>query len=918
MVNFNIARVLDGGAFGQPVTTAEIRFDPEQEQFVLFDYGQETTHSLSVNGSGQIQLSGTTDHSSQRINLPGNGASGTVLQADLDRILASSNSEAQSAQTLYLSPDAWSGNAARAVATDLNGATYLYVSELTDVGVSAYRMQGNSPQFVAQIEGPTGGYGAALAGLAAIEIGGSTFLFTGSSTQNGIDSYRLNSSGIPQAVQSVGVQQLLPVQSVSAITTVQIDGSPYLLVAAAGSSSLSVLSIAGNGQLDVTDHIIDTQDTRFAGVTRLETFEVSGRIFVLAAGSDDGLSLLELLPSGHLVHLDSIEDTVNASLGNMSAFSVQIIDETAHILVTSAQEAGVTQLTLDVSEISTLRSQSSGTLTGTGGDDLLVHNGSGALHGQGGDDVLRDGVGTNQMTGGTGADVFVLIADQNHDTITDFQVGVDQLDLSMWANFNSDQQLSVRRSGGETTLTFGQETLAIRTSSGAYLTDTEIAAITPPSLARVQVELGAAPAVPGGQVNGTNGNDTLEGSVGNDTIDGFDGTDTLIIDLDRDTVLATELSNNQVRLTSTLGTDIVQNIEVFQFRDQTVDLDTLLGTAPAIDTLLTGTESDDTLEAGGGHDTVIGLQGNDRLVGNGGNDDMRGGVGFDTLLGGTGNDTLNGGEHADLLQGGTGHDFLIGENGYDILHGNDGNDTLLSGATPDRLYGGTGNDVLRAGSNFSLTVDGLWGEEGDDRLFGEGGFDFLDGGDGNDHMDGGHQADNLYGRSGNDTLVGDFGLDRLFGGADDDLALGGDGNDGLFGGQGNDTLRGGTGTDRFFGGPGNDQLHGDEGNDTIYAGAGFDTLVGGLGDDILQGDFNADRFVFEDGHGDDTITDFAATNIYEKIDLTAVSAITSLSDLMANHVRQSGANVIVDTGDGNSITLNAVSLADLDATDFLF
>jgi len=31
-----------------------------------------------------------------------------------------------------------------------------------------------------------------------------------------------------------------------------------------------------------------------------------------------------------------------------------------------------------------------------------------------------------------------------------------------------------------------------------------------------------------------------------------------------------------------------------------------------------------------------------------------------------------------------------------------------------------------------------------------------------------------------------------------------------------------------------------------------------------------------------------------------------------------GVNVVIDTGSGNSITLNWVSLGDLDATDFIF
>ena len=122
----------------------------------------------------------------------------------------------------------------------------------------------------------------------------------------------------------------------------------------------------------------------------------------------------------------------------------------------------------------------------------------------------------------------------------------------------------------------------------------------------------------------------------------------------------------------------------------------------------------------------------------------------------------------------------------------------------------------------------------------------------------------------------------------------------------------------FFGGVGNDNLDGSSGNDTLYGGAGFDTLKGGPGNDLLQGNFNADTFVFADGHGDDTIADFAAGNALEKIDLSGVSAIVNLSDLLTNHATQVGGNVLIDTGGGNSITLNGVSLGALDATDFIF
>ncbi|MDF1670264.1 MAG: CAP domain-containing protein [Roseovarius sp.] len=309
---------------------------------------------------------------------------------------------------------------------------------------------------------------------------------------------------------------------------------------------------------------------------------------------------------------------------------------------------------------------------------------------------------------------------------------------------------------------------------------------------------------------------------------------------------------------------------------------------------------------------------NNMITGAEGNDALNGLAGSDTLRGGQSEDTLNGGEGADRLFGGTGNDSLNGSNGTDILYGEAGNDTLNSGDDADRLYGGDGDDMLYGGWSLGTTVDGLWGEAGDDTLYGELGYDLLDGGTGNDLLDGGNQADNLYGQAGNDTLRGGQGFDRLFGGEGDDFLRGGSESDGLFGGSGDDTLNGESGNDRFFGEIGDDLIDGATGSDTLGGGAGFDTLIGGAGNDLLMGNFNADRFVFADGHGNDVIGDFDALNVFEAIDLRSVSAITDLADLYRNHMTQTDANVVIDTGGGNSITLNGVSMNDLDSTDFIF
>ncbi|MGC1495983.1 MAG: calcium-binding protein [Sulfitobacter sp.] len=389
--------------------------------------------------------------------------------------------------------------------------------------------------------------------------------------------------------------------------------------------------------------------------------------------------------------------------------------------------------------------------------------------------------------------------------------------------------------------------------------------------------------------------------------------------------------------------------------------------------LLQGTNADDIMIASNNYGTTFfGSRGDDRMIGGAGNDNFRGGWGNDTLRGFGGDDLLLGDGDADVLDGGTGQDtvsyetyigsssgvyvdldsgqtggsgaggdvlisieHLIGSAANDVLRGdilanrlegNDGNDKLEGRGGHDTLIGDNGNDTLAGGAGDDFLrggtgQDSLDGGNGDDVLNGDAGFDLLRGGDGDDSLNGGAQADNLLGEAGNDVLFGGQGFDRLFGGTGNDNAFGGDDNDALFGESGHDRLVGDDGDDRLFGGSGNDTLFGGQGDDSLFGGGGFDILNGSTGNDTMAGNFNADIFVFTDfsgGFGVDVITDFAATNVFERIDLSNVAAITDLDDLMDNHIAQIGQDVLITAGQNSSITLMNVSLDDLDRSDFIF
>jgi Ca2+-binding RTX toxin-like protein len=126
----------------------------------------------------------------------------------------------------------------------------------------------------------------------------------------------------------------------------------------------------------------------------------------------------------------------------------------------------------------------------------------------------------------------------------------------------------------------------------------------------------------------------------------------------------------------------------------------------------------------------------------------------------------------------------------------------------------------------------------------------------------------------------------------------------VIGGSGNDTIAGNSVNNSLAGGNGADSLSGLAGDDTLAGGAGNDTATGGTGNDT---------FVYLSGL--DTITDFTAGGTDDKIDLTAFTALTSLTAVLSLAV-QSGANTVITLGAGNVLTLSNVTRTALTAADF--
>ncbi len=468
-------------------------------------------------------------------------------------------------------------------------------------------------------------------------------------------------------------------------------------------------------------------------------------------------------------------------------------------------------------------------------------------------------------------------------------------------------------------------------------------------------------------LDGGAGNDYLEGGAGDDSLVGGDGDDYLITDTNNLTSIG--IGAGVETVIGGAGNDAVR----WDLGAETADLtftytDANNGTVSnggvlrevEIVGLYTGSGNDiidlsaanhAQVAAGAGNDRVRAGSGNDFLLGRTGDDVLEGGGGIDHLAGEEGNDTLFGGDGDDNQTaianpwGGTILGGLYGGAGNDNLDGGAGNDYLEGGAGNDSLVGGDGDDYLvtdtnnLTGTGIGRGVETVIGGAGTDAVLMDLGAEtveltvtYTDPSNGTVSNGGGLrevEIVGLYTGSGNDTvdLSAASNFVSVDVGAGNDAVTAGPSNSSVEGGLGNDSLDGGGGRDRLEGNEGDDTLRGGDGDDNqtpianpwggtflggLYGGTGNDNLDGGAGNDYLEGGAGNDTSVFAPGSGNDVIGDF--TNNADKIDLTGYR--TTYANIISN-ITQSGANVVINLGNGNTITLLNFNATDVDESDFI-
>jgi Ca2+-binding RTX toxin-like protein len=242
-------------------------------------------------------------------------------------------------------------------------------------------------------------------------------------------------------------------------------------------------------------------------------------------------------------------------------------------------------------------------------------------------------------------------------------------------------------------------------------------------------------------LNGNGGNDQLDGGTGADTMSGGTGNDIYFVDDIGDIVNESAgQGTDQVR-TTLAAYALGAEVEKLRF----MGVGSFTGTGNALNNEILGGASADTLTGGDGYDYLVGLGGDD------------------SLYGGADGDTLDGGTGADYLEGNGGDDVYLVDNVGDsvVEAASEGIDTVYSSLASYTL-GANVEDLYFNGASGAFTGTG---NTLDNEIVGGSGNDILSGLDGNDELVGGTGGDTLDGGNGNDLLTGSSGTDTMTGGA---------------------------------------------------------------------------------------------------------------------------------------------------------
>lgn len=325
---------------------ARLEIDPANGDLLIHDPVSQSLARANLGGGPLAQRDFLLDQRSSgadKVRFDFKGNMRTLDQATLIR-LAESSGEA----TAFLDSSAFYGNNTTLASANVGGQSFLYLARKAGYGLEAYTLPDAGNLAPLQILGDTrSSHLRNVTAMTAVAQGADDWLVAASAEENGLSLYRISNDGRLNHGTSFGFDQQLPLTTPTAMTSVDVDGRSYVLVTAHGTSSLTVLEVV-DGALVFRDQVNDSLDTRFAGASVVETLVQGNLALVAVAGNDGGVTLMQMLPGGRLLHRETVIDTSSTALDGVTSlqFAPQN-DGSTDLFVLSAGDDGLSRFRVD-------------------------------------------------------------------------------------------------------------------------------------------------------------------------------------------------------------------------------------------------------------------------------------------------------------------------------------------------------------------------------------------------------------------------------------------------------------------------------------------------------------------------------------------------------------------------------------------
>ena len=226
---------------------------------------------------------------------------------------------------------------------EVGGTTYLFVTGYNDDGISVFEVRGDGSLVnVANVNDDGNVALRDVWSITSAVVGGVTYLFTTSVSDNGVSVFRIENDGNLVNVANVFDNATLKLAGAAKATTAVVEGVTYLFVTSYDDDGVSVFEVRSDGSLVNVHNLSDDEDLKLDGANGMATTTIGGTTYLFAAGNyDHGLSVFSVGSDGSLLNLYNLADNADLRLDGAWGITTARVEGNTYVLVSGRDEDGV-------------------------------------------------------------------------------------------------------------------------------------------------------------------------------------------------------------------------------------------------------------------------------------------------------------------------------------------------------------------------------------------------------------------------------------------------------------------------------------------------------------------------------------------------------------------------------------------------